>query len=88
MSGGGGGGSSYSGGGGYSRSYYPRSYSGGGGGSSYNYNPKIYSNSKNVSSDRAATIYSKTPYSAQTSSYLRPGFSTKGSREAYRRQDF
>ena len=74
-----------SGGGGY----YPRSSYGGGwssGGGSYNYNPKIYSNPRNVNADRAATMYTKTPQTARTS-YLRPGFSTKGSREAYKRQD-
>ena len=37
--------------------------------------------------DRAATMYTKTPQTARTS-YLRPDFSTKGSREAYKRQDF
>ncbi len=76
--------------------YYPRStYGGGGSGRSYytsggsgsNYNPKIYSNPHSVNSDRASTMYTKTPYTANTS-YLRPSVSTKGSREAYRRQDF
>lgn len=74
-------------------SYYPRyTYSTGGGGSygggSYNYNPKIYSNPRQVNSDRAATMYTKQPYGNTPTSYLRPSFSTKGSREAYRRQDF
>lgn len=78
------------GGGGGGGGYYPRSSYGGGwssGGSSYNYNPKIYSTPRNVNADRAATIYTKTPQRANTT-YLRPGFSTKGSREAYKRQDF
>lgn len=74
---------SYGGGG---RSFYNRrSY--GGGSSSGNYNPKIYNTSHNVNSDRASTMYTKQPQSARTT-YLRPSFSTKGSREAYRRQDF
>lgn len=58
-------------------------YSGGGGSS---YNPRIYSNPRSVNSDRAASMYVKQPYGA-TSDYLRPAFYTKGSREAYRRQD-
>lgn len=62
------------------RSYYSS------GGSGSNYNPRIYSNPHSVNSDRAATMYTKTPYTANTS-YLRPSYSTKGSREAYRRQD-
>lgn len=69
------------GGGGYSR----RSYGGRSG--SGDYNPKIYSNPRSVNSDRAATMYTKQPQSAHTT-YLRPSFSTKGSREAYKRQDF
>lgn len=72
--------------------YWPRStyggYGGGGGGGySGNYNPKIYSSPRQVNSDRAATMYTKSPHTASTS-YLRPSVSTKGSREAYRRQDF
>lgn len=59
-------------------------YGGGGGGGSYA--PKIYSNPRSVSADRAASMYTKSPYNA-TTTYLRPGFYTKGSREAYRRQD-
>ena len=94
---------SYGYGGGYSRSYYPRSYggySGGGGGysggsyaysggsSAYDkYNPKIYSNPRQVYSTRAAGLNIRAPYKA-TNTYLRPAFYTKGSREAYRRQDF
>lgn len=60
-----------------------RRYSGGGGSS---YAPRIYSNPRSVSSDKAASMYVKQPYGA-TSDYLRPAFYTKGSREAYRRQD-
>lgn len=58
------------------------------GGNSYsgNYNPKIYSNPRSVNADRAATMYTKAPQSARTT-YLNPRFSTKGSREAYKRQD-
>ena len=70
---------SYGGGGG---GYY--SYTGGGG--SYSYNPKIYSHAKQVYSQRASGMSSPRPYKA-TSTYLRPAFYTKGSREAYRRQD-
>lgn len=64
------------------------SYGGGGSYSSkiYSSNPKIYSNPRSVNADRAATMYSKTPYTANRT-YLRPAFYTKGSREAYRRQD-
>lgn len=74
----------------WNTNYYPRSaysYSGGGGGAGYNYNPKIYSNPRQVNSDRAATMYTKQPYGNTPTSYLRPSFSTKGSREAYKRQD-
>ena len=71
-------------------SFYPRTAygNGKGGGSSagYNYNPKIYSNPRSVNADRAATMYTKSPQSARTT-YLNPRFSTKGSREAYKRQD-
>ena len=66
------------------RSYGSGGYSGYS--SSANYNPKIYSNPRQVNANRAATMYTKTPQSARTT-YLRPGFSTKGSREAYKRQD-
>lgn len=44
-------------------------------------------NSRSVNADKAATMYSKQPGSTKTTTYLRPGFSTKGSREAYKRQD-
>ena len=59
-------------------------YGGGGGGSSYN--PKIYSSPRQVYSTKAAGMRSYSPYKA-TSTYLRPGFYTKGSREAYKRSD-
>ena len=55
-------------------------------GGSSSYIPKIYSNPRSISADRAATMYTKAPQSARTT-YLNPGFSTKGSREAYKRQD-
>lgn len=81
-------------------SYYPRyygggyyggsSYSGGGGGysSSYSssYNPRIYSTPRQVNGDRAAGLSTRQPYKA-TTTYLRPNFYTKGSREAYKRSD-
>lgn len=70
----------------YPRRSYGTNYGSSGYSSSSNYNPKIYSNPRSVNADRAATMYTKTPQSARTS-YLRPGFSTKGSREAYKRQD-
>lgn len=44
------------------------------------------SNPRSINADRAATMYSKAPQDAKTS-YLNPSFSTKGSREAYKRQD-
>ncbi len=62
------------------------SYGGSGSyGSSY-YNPKIYSTSRSINTSRPATMYAKTPYTAKTT-YLNPNFSTKGSREAYKRSD-
>lgn len=73
------GGGSYYGGRSYRRSYY-----GGGGGS--NYNPKIYSSSRQVYSQRASGLQTRQPYKA-TTTYLRPAFYTKGSREAYKRSD-
>jgi hypothetical protein len=42
---------------------------------------------RSVTADKAASMYSKQPQSTKVGSYLRPGFSTKGSREAYKRQD-
>lgn len=71
----------------YRRSYSYRRYSYGGGGGGSSYNPKIYSSSRSINGDRAATMGTRTPYTASTKSYLRPGFVTKGSREAYERQD-
>ena len=62
------------------------SYGSGGSGGGYSYSPKIYSYSGGNISSRPATMYSKTPYSSQVS-YLNPGFSTKGSRTAYNRQE-
>ena len=44
-------------------------------------------NSRSINADRAATMYTKAPGSTHVNSYLRPSFSTKGSREAYKRQD-
>ena len=71
-------------------SYGGNSYGGGGysysGGSSYEYNPRIYSNPRSVYSTRASGMSTRAPYKA-TTTYLRPAFYTKGSREAYRRQD-
>lgn len=63
--------------------YYRRYGRRGGGGG---YSPKIYSNPRSINVDRGSTMYTKKPYNAQTS-YLRPAVYTKGSREAYRRQD-
>jgi hypothetical protein len=73
------------------RPYYSGGgYSGGGysGGGSYSnaYNPKIYSNARQVNGDRAAGMATRQPYKA-TNTYLRPNFYTKGSREAYKRSD-
>lgn len=81
-----GGGSGYRGGYNYSSgggSYY---YSGGGGGYSSAYNPRIYSNARQVNSDRASGMRTYAPYKP-TTTYLRPSFYTKGSREAYKRSD-
>lgn len=44
-------------------------------------------NQRSINADRAATMYAKQPQSGKTNTYLRPSFSTKGSREAYKRQD-
>lgn len=76
-----GGGGGYSGGGG-GGGYYYRSY--GGGGSSYT--PRIYSTTHSVYPSRASGMGVRTPYKPATT-YLRPSYSTKGSREAYRRND-
>jgi hypothetical protein len=71
-------------------SYSNRTYSNGGRSySSYsgsNYNPKIYDTPRSVQSDKAQGLSVKTPYKA-TTTYLRPNFYTKGSREAYKRSD-
>jgi hypothetical protein len=61
------------------------SYYGGSGGSSYTYNPKIYSTPRQVYSQRASGLSTRTPYKA-TSTYLRPSFYTSGSRMSYKRQ--
>lgn len=82
----GGSGGGYGGRGYYKSSYRGGSYSyygGGGGGSSYN--PKIYSNSHQVYSQRASGMSTRQPYKA-TTTYLRPSFYTSGSRKSYRRQ--
>ena len=50
------------------------------------YNPKIYSSDKSVYGGHAAGMSVQHPYRA-TVTYLRPSFSTKGSREAYERSD-
>lgn len=70
--------------GGYRRSYYGYSYSGGSYSSAYN--PKIYSSPRQVYSQRASGLQTHQPYKA-TTTYLRPAFYTKGSREAYKRSD-
>lgn len=69
----------------YGYGTYP-SYRGGGGGSS-SYTPRIYSSSRSINGDRATTMYTKTLQDARVTSYLHPGVTTKGSREAYKRQD-
>lgn len=51
-----------------------------------NYKPKIYSSPRNFTADKATTMYAKSPQSANRS-YINPSVSTKGSREAYKRQD-
>ncbi len=70
---------------GYRKNYRAwKSY--GGSSRSTSYNPKIYSNSRNVNADRASGMNVRQPYKASTT-YLRPDYETKGSREAYRRSD-
>ena len=59
-------------------------YSSGGSGSSYS--PRIYSSSQRLYTTKAQGMDVRSPYKASTT-YLRPGFSTKGSREAYKRSD-
>jgi hypothetical protein len=82
-----------SGGGNYWYSGYSRSsggsggsysYSGGGGGSSYT--PKVYSSSRQVYSSRPSGMSSRQPYKPSTT-YLRPGFYTTGSRKSVSRQN-
>lgn len=51
------------------------------------YLPKIYSNARTLNSDRPYSLGSTRPSSSNVT-YLRPSVETKGSREAYRRQDF
>lgn len=77
------------GGNGGGNSYSSRSYSsGGGGGSSANYSPKIYNmKGGSLSVNKPASMYTKTPYSANKS-YLSPDFQTAGSRNAYKRSEY
>lgn len=49
-------------------------------------NTKISNSPRQVGSDRASGMQNRNPQSTRNT-YLRPGFSTKGSREAYKRQD-
>lgn len=70
----------------YGGGYSSRSYSGGGGGGGSSYNPKIYSSKQRIYANRAQGLNTRQPYKA-TNTYLRPGFATKGSREAYKRSD-
>ncbi len=61
---------------------------GGSWGGSGGYAPNIYSHpAYSLRTDKPAGLYSKVPYEARFD-YLRPSFTTKGSREAYRREDF
>lgn len=75
-------------GGGYSygTSRYSSGYSGSGGSYSSSYNPKIYSSSHQVYSDRASGLSTRSPYKA-TGTYLRPSFYTSGSRKSYLRMN-
>lgn len=58
-----------------------------GGRSGSTYAPKIYATKGNsINAKAPATMYAKTPYKTNTD-YLRPSFETKGSREAYKRED-
>lgn len=70
----------------YGTRYSYSSYRSGSSGSS-SYMPRIYSTPRSINANRAATMYSKTPGDTRINSYLRPSFETKGSREAYKRQD-
>lgn len=69
--------------------YSSNSYSSGGsGGSSANYSPKIYNmKGGSLSVNKPASMYTKTPYSANKS-YLSPDFQTAGSRNAYKRSEY
>ncbi len=67
-------------GGSYSKSYSSKSSS------SSSYTPRIYSSTHNLYTKSAQGMNVKSPYKASTT-YLKPGFSTKGSREAYKRSD-
>lgn len=75
--------SSYSRGGGYGGYSYARRSGSGGGGS---YSPNIYSrySAPNMSSPR---VMDRVNLQRTNFDYLRPGFETKGSREAYKRED-
>lgn len=66
---------------------YPSNvYMAGGSSTSRSSAPRIYSYTRNVGSNKPSTMYSKNPQSPRTI-YLNPSFETKGSREAYKRQD-
>lgn len=70
---------------GSSSHYYPSEmYGYGSKAGSGNYSPKIYSNSRSLNASRPSTMYSKQPRDASYS-YLRPSFTTQGSRSAYER---
>jgi len=65
----------------------PRYWSGRGGGGG-GYVPNIYSHpAYSLNAQKAAALYAKNPEYIRFD-YLRPSVSTKGSREAYRREDF
>ena len=49
--------------------------------------PKIYSNARTINNDRPSTMNATRPSNSNVT-YLNPSFETKGSREAYKRQDF
>jgi hypothetical protein len=71
-----------------SNSGWGSSWGGWGGGGGGSYSPNIYSHAPyNLNSDKPSGLYTKVPYSARFD-YLRPSVKTKGSREAYRREDF
>lgn len=72
--------------GGGGSSYSSKNYSSGG--TSSNYSPKIYNmKGGSLSVNKPATMYTKTPYSANKS-YLSPDFQTAGSRNAYKRSEY